>query len=944
MIRLLLLFILNIVALSSARANEATVEKLLKQEGRPSVEQIEALLETGFLPDFVSKNQLPVDDDRPSAGLLQNNYPVWFQHLQTNAADFIFELERAYPGAIIVFIGRDTDTIADMTEAFYRHIGQKDRVARIAMSRATLENLTHQDAIAYLAQSGVRLTPGRPLRKIVFVDSISRGGGRQGRFLLNALSQHYLASGGQARDLVRALGFVGLLGHTAHIRKQPIQNHDAVFSYLERTYGQVDASYEFGDLFPVLTFQDSREHPYQGFNESGYEHWVGAWHGPYGRLRNIGGKLIALPEQVHDELRKRAVLYFQLHVVKFGRSSTLLSSVQKLAKAHDFPFEGLQPVSAAREELTRHLAEFQSYEQISTFLRKVQTSNPAHVLEDQEIVHFLIQNLDRLQLPINRNAWTLFSPYTKYPQILNRVGQLLWVHKNKLDTEVLDLFLAAGGKLSPEEAKNLSLEILFNGHYSSALNLLKIHSISITAAEIKNLLQRSRSFSTTFKRFEELSMALGESVVLTPENYGVVLSEAKTEIEHEALFNLVLSRASSSEILKLVLTNNSPIPQNRRIREAFQRKNISDDLDLLLHLFQNKAVDAKEMLEFLNSMLTKIATLDAATIEKLKNRQVRGLFVSHKDSILTDKTLYPALRNHYWSLFDSADENGRAFQLFKEKVPSGAGLFTTFKQIREQLRTWRASPAEIRYFDNLAADKLLKDPAARQALRDSDWIYLLSSTEIGQSPLLERFAPFWTSASEFIIHMRRLPSPSLTNELFDIFLNFNPTLNELAALAGVVRDGWQNSYFEWFAEQYVQNHNDERETLRLLTTLKNLKHPKLVIQKVALAPKVLSSLQTIESVNEWLGYFWDDIEQFEVAYLQALQWVKTPAEFNDLLNPEMAFRTNNLQAYVWKWRAEKKAAGWKFRWILSWSPFGKAVDNGAVRPPCETLLETKAAG
>lgn len=939
-------------ASSIALGQDALVKSLLARDQRPKVAEVETLLGRGYLPEFIAKADLPTDSNRPSADTLQNNYPLWFRHLQENAADFIFEIERAYPGAKIAFIGRDMEAIADLTEAFYRNIGQNDRVVRIAMSRGTLENLDGNTAVQYMAQYQIQFIPGQPLRKVLFVDTISGGGGRQGRFLINALSQHYVGAGGSSLDLVRTLGFLGLLGATASIRENPIQNSAQHFQQLEKLYASYggNVSFSFGEHFPVMTFQDNRKNKYQGFNESGYEHWVGAWHGSYGPLQIINGKLIAVPIETHDELRKKSVLHFQLHIVNFARSEQLINQIRSKAQKAKFEFPGLQIWNPARDALFAQMRSASGYAEIPEIIQRAQSQNSDFTISPSDLIEFWSANIERLQLPIDKASWDLIRKQVdlKNPRAQTAVATALFQNRNTIEKTVLTDFIKIGGHFEVAAAKLLALDQLGANRFELGQKIIESHKVSLSHADVIELVRGAKSFNGAVKLVNGLCEAVGydqcQETVLTIDTYRAVMKfSAKIEDYKKFFAEIVGKLSKQSPLLLPLLTQDSPIPIIERTRELFGNPQHAANLALLIKAAQSQIYSETETLELLESVLGNSLNNKAADLKLLAEPSIKALLLKHRTGILDPSQAYPFIRSIYWNLFFSTDEDGRAFHLFRTAVQEGAQFFQTFRVARDLLVKKDVSAAELKYFDNLAAEKLIRDATARAGLVTSSWQYLLSQTTIGTSEWIERVAPFLGPARQFVSHMQALQNRIVvTNELFDTFLNFGPTLGEFTDLKRAMSRGWEQKHIKWFAEQHFQNHKSETAIFEMLSSLENLEAEPQTIHEIAQMPGLLSSIQSIDGVNRWLTYFEDNDDAYRSAYTQVLDWIQTPSEFNSLALPRKGLRTKIFTNQIREWRAQKKNSGWKFKWLQSYSAFGHAVDTGAQRAePCETFLERR---
>lgn len=238
---------------------------------------------------------------------------------------FIAKLEAAHPDARFVFMGRDTQVLADMTEAFYLSIGQKDRVVRLGVSRRSLDGLSDKDVMLYLKHFGLDLNTIEKDRPFVLVDTVSGGGhqdgvlvsGRQGRAILQVIFNEWIASGRKAEALLGKVDMVGLLVST-------FQASDAANKkrYLDLEKGKERKEKNkkilagkkdvVGRDFVVASIPDTKN----VFNEAGYDHHTGAWHDRFMTPKKEGAKLVPNPGTAMPKDQKKAVLWMQLKILE----------------------------------------------------------------------------------------------------------------------------------------------------------------------------------------------------------------------------------------------------------------------------------------------------------------------------------------------------------------------------------------------------------------------------------------------------------------------------------------------------------------------------------------------------------------------------------------------------------------------------------------------------
>ncbi len=340
--KFLIALFLTWAVIVTAFAGDQKFEYLIRQANRPSVFQVMYLLKNWNPPALKIETGLPLE--KKVQDNLHYNYPAWFKVLIDSAPEMIVDFEKAFPGATFAFIGRDTDIFADLFEAFYSSIQQYGRVVRVPMSRGTLETLDQEMAVSFLRSFG--LDPGNPKKSFVLVDSISGGGGRQGRFLIESAFRSVKHDAAMLNKLASRLSFVGLKVYTTDMKNKfyslsevPQQQSAVVQMYSENTYSP--------NGHPVFLYSDQREEgSFLGTNEAGYGHWIGLWHGPYGKAHySPTGHVEVEITDFSDEVYRRnilsvhsAVLNYQAHIIQHVTSPQFLAKVQKAASNRGFQF------------------------------------------------------------------------------------------------------------------------------------------------------------------------------------------------------------------------------------------------------------------------------------------------------------------------------------------------------------------------------------------------------------------------------------------------------------------------------------------------------------------------------------------------------------------------------------------------------------------------------
>jgi hypothetical protein len=294
-----------------ANAKSAYIESPL----RPRIEQV--LPEH---PKYKPEEGIPVYGGRLNFANFRNS-------LFSGAAQFIAKIESAYPGATYAFMGRDTQLIADIVDAFYLSIGQKGRVVQIAMSSPTLASSSEQDVIDYMKYFGFDIDNVDKAKPFILVDTISKGevqddvliSGRQGRRLLQSIYAAWVAHGEDPAKLLPAFNMIGMQVSTFDTeskdnkkRYKDIEKMSSVIKSNKKKFEKNGMNGEFGRTMVLPLIPDTPSI----FNESGYDHFTAAWHGKYqAPIRMEDGTLAPNPGPLNDKTHRQSVLWMQHQVI-----------------------------------------------------------------------------------------------------------------------------------------------------------------------------------------------------------------------------------------------------------------------------------------------------------------------------------------------------------------------------------------------------------------------------------------------------------------------------------------------------------------------------------------------------------------------------------------------------------------------------------------------------
>lgn len=150
------------IAWSQIHKNEADttyspgIENLLNQPDRPTVEQLEAIVDElqqftesveSDAKTIIERNQNHPFLVRSMGGLNQDTGTA--DHIKTHLPSLIVALEKAFPNGTYAFLGRDVNLWGDALHSFYRSQKQMDRVKFLNASTATFANTTQEQLVTF---------------------------------------------------------------------------------------------------------------------------------------------------------------------------------------------------------------------------------------------------------------------------------------------------------------------------------------------------------------------------------------------------------------------------------------------------------------------------------------------------------------------------------------------------------------------------------------------------------------------------------------------------------------------------------------------------------------------------------------------------------------------------------------------------------------------------
>jgi hypothetical protein len=122
---------------------------------------------------------------------------------------------------------------------------------------------------------------------------------------------------------------VGLMVSTTRIVEAPLEDAKKV---LRRDRLAIEQSPD--RIMTVLTYDDfyRGRSSYPGFNELGYEHHTGAWHGPFGEIEHEGREYWTEPTRRGSKTDRKLVLWYQRAIAAILQTSKFFAELKIEAK------------------------------------------------------------------------------------------------------------------------------------------------------------------------------------------------------------------------------------------------------------------------------------------------------------------------------------------------------------------------------------------------------------------------------------------------------------------------------------------------------------------------------------------------------------------------------------------------------------------------------------
>ena len=293
-------------AKSHTARDEAIIQKLIKREHRPTVEEVYQAFR-GKIPQ-ASRDQ---QNNKTQTG--------WGNSIRNSLPIVIAKLEYYYPGAIWAALGRDATPIADLLEAFYLNHGQTGRAVRISASTGTFLS-SPTLFIRMLKQLGMDLKK-RNSRPFIIFDRTSYGDDSQSTKLIQMIYNHYLGKRISQNKL------------QVFLKKAAI-----VTSAHSSTASRIDF---FKSVFQVSKGQ---QYPWEILGVGELNNFTDQvhqeWHGTFGELITYkNGRISGIVDTYINVEKRRAALEMMFEAYHEVRKNSFYQDVRREAKKLGYDFD-----------------------------------------------------------------------------------------------------------------------------------------------------------------------------------------------------------------------------------------------------------------------------------------------------------------------------------------------------------------------------------------------------------------------------------------------------------------------------------------------------------------------------------------------------------------------------------------------------------------------------
>jgi hypothetical protein len=406
------------------------------------------------------------------------------KEFEKNLPKLIAGLEKAFPGGVYGFLGRDMDMIADAVDAYYISKGQVGRVARIKFSTPSLNKSNPTNISLYLGGIGLDLSrTNKSPREFVIVDYTSYGStGRtngsfpsQARYLFESVIKYFKQKGFSESDILSRVNVATIDSSARDVELfNPLRSKRSIEDFKKKQLKSLQTDGKVSTIF----YADV------GGNSMAYG---SEWHDKYGSINLNNGVYSTKPSKYYDVKTKTQVFSQIVSIIKMVNSNAFIKKVDSLLVKNGII---LKPSTVKQEKtISKDISQPDPYVE---FLRKVQDLRNLSVLNEAYEYEKTKINGDKLKLTSNGQqvAQLLMDEAVNEPARYTEVSLYVLINlfkENKLGSRdfrrIFELVLQRK-KLTQVEVTNIS---------SILVNNINIEPISIMFGkdELREKLQAS---------------------------------------------------------------------------------------------------------------------------------------------------------------------------------------------------------------------------------------------------------------------------------------------------------------------------------------------------------------------------------------------------------------------------------------------------------------------
>jgi hypothetical protein len=237
----------------------------------------------------------------------------------------IARLEKAFPGGTYAFLGRDTDTIADLVEGFYLSVGQRGRVVRVPLSTPSFDNNPDAAMITQFMQQVGLSEPGKkPAAPMVLIDVSKYATSSQSRKITRAVIEEYSNVGLRMHDIPNWLNI-------------------AVFPLQGIAVPQIDPLNLSVSQVANMLNRQAQEVSHNGFSQvvvigEAQLGYGSEWNNKYGPMERHGGRVVSNPMSYFDIATKTRVFAQMIETFRQVLEPNFLQQTVNFVASHGISF------------------------------------------------------------------------------------------------------------------------------------------------------------------------------------------------------------------------------------------------------------------------------------------------------------------------------------------------------------------------------------------------------------------------------------------------------------------------------------------------------------------------------------------------------------------------------------------------------------------------------